>query len=120
MGNKNIRLSFQAWKELRNLKFDTGMSSYTDVFQIIFSTIQGGAHSVEDVVISKKPTDDGTASTVEQSDKTIVIDEGIHKKLISYKMVYMREYDVTARGPGAASISQIIITLINKYREMTN
>ena len=118
MANKNIRMNFEAWKELRNLKFDTGKGSYSEVFQLIFETIKDGKSSIEDVVISKKPSDNGTSKNVSKEDKTIVIDESIHQKLASYKTMYMREYDVTARGPGAVSISQIIVTLITKYREL--
>ena len=120
MANKNIRMSFQAWRELRNLKFDTGRGSYTEVFLMIFKTINEGETSVEDFIISKKPSDDGKSNTtdVSKDDKTIVIDSSIHEKLLSYKTMYMREHDVTARGPGAISISQIIMTLISKYREI--
>lgn len=118
MGNKNIRMSFDAWKELRNLKFDTGKSSYTEVFLMIFGVLKEGKSKIEDVIISKKPSDKGNNKHVSRDDKTIVIDEDIHKELISYKTMYMREYDVTARGPGAASISQIIMKLISTYREI--
>jgi predicted CopG family antitoxin len=120
MANKNIRMSFQAWRELRNLKFDTGKGSYTEVFLMIFDTLNKGKTSVEDFIISKKPSDDGMMhhSDISKDDKTIVIDSDIHEKLLSYKTMYMREHDVTARGPGAISISQIIMVLISKYREI--
>lgn len=120
MTNKNIRMSFEAWRELRNLKFDTNKSSYSEVFDMIFSTIKDGKTKIEDVIISKKPSDSGSGRQVSKEDKTIVIAQEIHQMLASYKTMYMREYDATARGPGAVSISQIIMTLIAKYRELSN
>jgi len=113
-GSKNVRLQFDAWKALRTLKFETGMSSYSEVFETIFSVLEKGKTDLKEVIISKKPTDTGSVS---KSDKTIVIDEDIHRKLAHYKEQYMIENDATARGPGAVSISQIVTTLIEKYRE---
>lgn len=115
MSNKNVRLSYQAWKALRTLKFETGMSSYTEVFQTIFNKLENDKDKLQNDIISKKPSDTGT--DVSKSDKTIVIDDNIHQKLAHYKQQYMIENDATARGPGAVSISQIVTTLIDKYRE---
>ena len=113
--NKNVRLSYDAWKALRTLKFETGMGSYTEVFETVFKVLEGGKTNLKEFILSKKPSDSGTDTS--KSDKTIVIDEDIHRKLASYKQQYMIENDATARGPGAASISQIVTTLIEKYRE---
>lgn len=115
MANKNVRLSFEAWKKLRKLKFDTGKSSYTEVFQAIFEALEKGKTDLKEVIVSKKPKDEG--HDVSKSDKTIVIDEDIHRQLAHYKQQYMLENDATARGPGAVSISQIVTTLIEKYQE---
>ena len=115
MANKNVRLSFDAWKKLRKLKFDTGKSSYTEVFETIFEALENGKTDLKEVIISKKPKD--TGNDVSKSDKTIVIDEEMHNKLASYKQQYMIENEATARGPGAVSISQIVTTLIDRYQE---
>ena len=113
MGNKNVRLSFEAWKKLRKLKFDIGKSSYTEVFETIFEALEAGKTDLK-VIISKKPSD--TGNDLSNKDKTIVIDDEMHNKLASYKQQYMLENDATARGPGAVSISQIVTTLIEKYQ----
>ena len=116
MGNKNVRLSFQAWKKLRKLKFEEQRSSYTEVFNTIFEALEKGKTDLTEVIVSKKPEDTGDG--VSKSDKTIVIDEDIHLKLAHFKQQYMMENDATARGPGAVSISQIVTTLIDKYQEI--
>ena len=118
MGNKNVRLSFEAWKALRTLKFDTSKNSYTEVFTMVFEGLEKGKTDVTELILSKKPTETDTDTS--KSDKTIVIDDEIHTKLAHYKQRYMIENDATARGPGAASISQIVTTLIDKYRELNS
>jgi hypothetical protein len=92
------------------------MTSYTEVFEMVFEALDKGKTDVNALILNKKPTE--TEADPSKSDKTIVIDESIHVKLATYKQKYMIENDATARGPGAASISQIVTTLIEKYREM--
>ncbi|MHA2503370.1 MAG: hypothetical protein ACXAE3_10920, partial [Candidatus Kariarchaeaceae archaeon] len=55
--NKNVRLSFDAWKALRTLKFDTGMTSYTEVFEMVFEALDKGKTDVNELILSKKPTE---------------------------------------------------------------
>ena len=58
--NKNVRLSYLAWKALRNLKFDTGKQSYTEVFEEIFKVLESKKTDIDNVIISKKPDEEGT------------------------------------------------------------
>ena len=74
--NKNVRLSYHAWKALRNLKFDTGKNSYTEVFGEIFDVLKNKKTDIDKVIISKKPSEEGTEE-ISKSDKTIVIESNI-------------------------------------------
>ncbi|MDH5403500.1 MAG: hypothetical protein OEY49_13475 [Candidatus Heimdallarchaeota archaeon] len=111
---KNVRLTFEAWSELRKLKFDKGMSTYSDVFKLLFNTIEGGPNLVE-LIQTKIPSDEGNKR--DTNDKTIVITDDIHVKLAHYKIQYMRKSGATARGPGSVSISDVVKTLISEYRK---
>lgn len=115
--SKNVRLSHEAWSELRKLKFDEGLGTYTDVFNRLFNQLEGKEPDIEDFVKSKFPDDGGNTSDMPKKDKTIVIDQDMHAHLAQYKVEFMRETGATARGPGAVSISDVVMALIKKYKE---
>ncbi len=114
-GNKNVRLSFEAWNALRNLKFRELKPTYTDVFQLLFDKSEGVV--MEDHLKSKSPEDiDKEGKFADKSDKTIVINTDMHRKLTEFKIEYMTRTGSTARGKNAVSISDIVLTLIKNFQ----
>ncbi|MHA2170787.1 MAG: hypothetical protein ACXAB7_12905 [Candidatus Kariarchaeaceae archaeon] len=118
--DKNIRLTSDAWSELRLIKFEEGMPTYSDVFKMLFDGIEGEPNIEEQMNIKQKlPKDTGKSTDEKKSDKTIVINEDMHRKLAEYKVKYMIESGATSRGPDAVSISDVVLAVIKMYKEQT-
>lgn len=114
-GNKNVRLSFDAWQALRKLKFTEQIPTYTDVFVLLFNRAKG--LEMDTHPKTKSPGDVDGAPT-NQSDKTIVINDEMHRKLTEFKIEYMLKSGATARGKNAVSISDVVLELIKNYQTM--
>lgn len=109
---KNVRLTFEAWSELRRLKFELKLQTYSDVFDKLYDF--QGAFDLKDHLSSKKP--DELDGKVKKNDKTIVINKNAHDKLLDYKQQYMMETGSTDRGKNAVSISDVVLHLIKKLK----
>ncbi|MHA2250032.1 MAG: hypothetical protein ACXAD7_06705 [Candidatus Kariarchaeaceae archaeon] len=112
--NKNIRLTHEAWHQLRLIKFEKGLPTYSDVFKMLFDKLEGEPN-ISEQVDSKIPKDTGTVD--DQKDKTIVINEEMHAKLASFKVKFMMDKRLTSRGPGAVSISDVVMAIIKQTAE---
>ena len=108
---KNVRLTFKAWSELRRLKFDLKLGTYTDVFVKLYEIKD--KFDLQDHLSSKKPED--IDSNIKKNDKTIVISKDTHDILIELKQKYMQETGSTDRGKNAVSISDVVLHLIEKF-----
>ncbi len=116
---KNLRLSYNAWQQLRKLKFKLGAESYSDVLEKVFA-YYSGSDVLSDDVRSKVPSDQGDLkaqlANKNHGDKTIVVSPKIHEKLLEVKNEYMLEKGYTSRGPNAVSVSDILIDLLKSYQ----
>lgn len=120
-GNKNIRLTHNAWNQLRLLKFEMQAPTYTDVFNRLFSVLEGEElPQIEDQIKAKLPQDTGTTETQKPKDKTIVVDNEVHLKLVDFKTKYLISTEMTSRGPGSISISDVVIVLIQECKPKLN
>ena len=106
---RNIRLSHQAWRDLRNLKFDKAMRNYSDVFSLLFEGLEAPPDISEQMALKSEE------KAPKQGPKTIVVVLDIHQRLADYKVKYLRATDATSRGVGSVSISDMVIALIRNY-----
>lgn len=106
---KNIRLSHQAWRDLRNLKFDKSLKNYSDVFNLLFEGLEAPPDISEQMALKSEE------KAPRQGPKTIVVILEIHQRLADYKIKYLRATDATSRGVGSVSISDVVIALIRNY-----
>ncbi len=117
--NKNLRLSFPAWQELRLVKFKMKLTTYSEVLEIVLGEYKGES-SLSDDVRMKAPSDGGDLSSLEglnKADKTIVVNEKIHNGILDMKNEYMIAKGFASRGPNAVSVSDILLDLLKKFRE---
>ncbi len=115
---KNLRLSFEAWQAIRHLKFEEGLQTYTDVLLKIFEAFERKRVNIQETVRAKLPEDRGDFRSDNRSDKTIVVSPEVHRKLSEIKTKYMLEKGIASRGPNAISISDILLDLIEEYRQL--
>ena len=113
MANKNVRLTFEAWNALRNLKFKEQLPTYSHVFENLFNESSGVEMS--DHSMKSKTPNDADNQFKNKDDKTIVINLNMHNKLTQFKIDYMQKTGATSRGKGAVSISDVVLTLIKNY-----
>lgn len=113
--NKNLRLSYDAWNELRRLKFRNNEDSYSTVLKKVFANYKG-KKPLSDDVRSKVPSDFGDSNSVDRSDKTIVVASDVHQELIAIKTEYMLRKGYSSRGPHAVSVSDILLDLLRSYQ----
>ncbi len=117
--NKNLRLSFPAWQELRLVKFRMKLTTYSEVLEIVLGEYKGESSLSDDVRI-KHPSDEGDYASVDdlnKADKTIVVSEKIHNGIIDMKNEYMLAKGFASRGPNAVSISDILLDLLKKFKQ---
>lgn len=117
--NKNLRLSFPAWQELRLVKFRMKLSTYSEILAIVLGENKGESALSDDVRI-KAPSDDGGFGSDEdlnKADKTIVVSEKIHNDILDLKNEYMIAKGFASRGPNAVSISDILLDLLKRFKK---
>lgn len=115
--SKNLRLSFNAWQELRFVKFKLVASTYSEVLRKVLDEYNG--KDLSDDVRSKPPTDSGDSMKKlerDESDKTIVVTPEIHEELNAIKNEYIMDKGFVSRGPSAVSISDILLDLLSKFK----
>ncbi len=115
--SKNLRLSFNAWQELRLVKFNLVASTYSEVLRKVLDEYNG--KDLSDDVRGKPPTDSGDTikkSVKDESDKTIVVTPQIHEQLNAIKNEYIMDKGFVSRGPSAVSISDILLDLLSKFK----
>ena len=114
---KNLRLSYDSWTALRKLKFMDNAASYSTILEKLIAHHEGRKIDDDVRVQSKAPSDTGDTNSNDNdhSDKTIVVNEELHKALLSIKTEYMIEKGYPSRGPKAVSVSDILLELIREY-----
>lgn len=103
---RNIRVDKNAWMKLRNLKFRQKAKTYTDIFNLMLQDFALDLSQVHEIAQNREES---------REKKTIVISAEIHEKIQEFKIAYMIEYEATARGKGAANISDIVIALVESF-----